>query len=127
MNWTDSLLITFLFTQDPYTVKLDVPVVSIDVTVLDSKDNLVSNLTKDDFLIYENGVPQIVKFFSPVSAPYHIFLLFDSSGSTRNNQSFMQTAAEKLIENLRPQDSIALGSFDDGFKLHLAWTTDRAK
>ena|SRR5947209_6513945 len=57
--------------QGPYTLKLDVPVVSIDVTVLDSKNNLINDLTRDDFLVYENAIPQGVRFFSPVSAPYN--------------------------------------------------------
>jgi len=113
--------------QDPYTLKLDVPVVSIDVTVLDGKDNLVNSLTKDDFLIYENGSPQDVRFFSSVSAPYNVFLLFDSSPSTRGNRNFMRSAVAGLFDNLRPQDSIAIGSFDRDFKVSLRWTTDRTK
>jgi Ca-activated chloride channel homolog len=127
MNWAATLLAAFSLLQDPYTLKLDVPVVSIDVTVLDGKDNLVNNLTKDDFLIYENGIPQEIRFFSPVSTPYHVFLLFDSSDSTRNNRDFMRNAAAKLIENLRPQDSIAVGSFADNFQLNLPWSTDHKK
>jgi Ca-activated chloride channel homolog len=127
MHWPRLLLPILLVIQDPYTLKLDVPVVSIDVTVVDSKDNLVNHLTQDDFLIYENGVRQTIRFFSPVSAPYNVFLLFDSSGSTRNNRDFMKDAVSKLVENLRPQDSIAMGSFDDDFKLHLGWSTDREK
>src|SRR5919109_2221235 len=127
MNWATVLLAAFPLLQAPYTLKLDVPVVSIDVTAVDGKDNLFNDLTKDDFLIYENGIPQEIRFFSPVSTPYHVFLLFDSSGSTLNNRDFMRNAAAKLIENLRPQDSIAVGSFADNFQLKLAWSTDHKK
>src|SRR5438128_4518070 len=102
--------------QGPYTLKLDVPVVSIDVTVLDSKNNLINDLTRDDFLVYESAIPQDVRFFSPVSAPYNVFLLFDSSGSTRTNRDSMGSAVAKLIANLRPQDSIAIASFGDDFR-----------
>jgi len=121
------LLTTLLLAQDPYTLKLDVPVVSVDVTVVDSNQNLVNRLTKDDFLVSENGKPQPVQFFSPVSAPYNVFLLFDSSGSTRGNRQFMQKAAEVLLENLRPQDRVALGSFDDNFRINSSWTIDRTQ
>jgi len=113
--------------DSPYTLKLDVPVVSVDVTVLDSRDNLINNLTKDDFQIYENGILQEIRFFSPVSTPYNVFLLFDSSDSTRQNRDFMREAAMKLIENLRERDSIAIGSFDDEFRVNLRWTLDRSK
>jgi VWFA-related protein len=127
MNRATILLAAFSLLQDPYNLKLDVPVVSINVTALDGKDNLVNNLNKNDFLIYENGVPQEIRFFSPVSTPYHVFLLFDSSGSTLNNRDFMRNAAAKLIDNLRPQDSIAVGSFADDFRLNLRWSTDHKK
>jgi Ca-activated chloride channel family protein len=113
--------------QDPYTLKIDVPIVSVDVAVSDSKGLLVNDLTKSDFQIYEDGASQEIRFFSPVSAPYNVFLLFDRSGSTRNKWRFMENAVIKFIENLRPQDKIALGSFDDKFDVHLRWSTDRAR
>src|SRR6267142_1844085 len=125
MNWPGILLVGLLLLQAPYTLKLDVPVVSIDVTVLDSKNDLINDLTRADFLVYENAIPQDIRFFSPVSAPYNVFLLFDSSGSTRTNRGFMGSAVAKLIGNLRPQDSIAIASFDDDFRLSLGWSTDR--
>lgn len=44
----------FLFAaQDHYTLKIDVPVVSVDVAVSDAKDSLVNDLTKSDFQIFE--------------------------------------------------------------------------
>jgi Ca-activated chloride channel homolog len=125
MSWTRLLLTAMLMAQDPSTLKLDVQVVSVDVTVVDSKGNLVNRLGKDDFLITENGIPQSIRFFSPVSTPYNIFLLFDSSGSTRGDRQFMVSAALALLDNLRPEDRVAFGSFDDGFRKHLSWTADR--
>ena len=113
--------------QDPYTLKIDVPVVSLDVVVSDDKGLLVNNLTKGDFQLFEDGAPQEIRFFSPVSAPYNVFLLFDRSGSTQKKWAFMQNAVVKFIENLRPQDRVALASFDNGYDVHLSWTTDRTK
>jgi len=127
MNWPGILVVGLLLLQAPYTLKLDVPVVYIDVTVLDSKNDLINDLTRADFLVYENAIPQDIRFFSPVSAPYNVFLLFDSSGSTRTNRGFMGSAVAKLIGNLRPQDSIAIASFDDDFRLSLGWSTDRTQ
>jgi len=113
--------------QGPYTLKLDVPVVSVDVTVTDVQGALVNDLTKDEFFVYEDGVLQPVQYFSPISAPYNVFLLFDSSDSTRENRDFMENAAAKLLENLRPQDSVAVGSFDDEFKVRSRWSVDKAR
>jgi hypothetical protein len=46
--------------QAPSTLKLDVQVVSVDVTVIDSKGNLVTRLGKDDLSIAENGISQSI-------------------------------------------------------------------
>ncbi len=122
------LLVTAsLFAQDPFTLKVDVPIVFVDVTVTDSKGVLVNNLSKADFEIDEDAVLQDIRFFSPVSAPYNVFLLFDRSASTKSKWPFMQKAVLRFIENLRPQDRIALGSFADDFDVHLHWTSDHAK
>ena len=125
MSWARLLWTAMLLAQDPSTLKLDVQVVSVDVTVVDSKGNLVNQLAKDDFLLSENGIPQSIAFFSPLSAPYNIFLLFDSSDSTRADHQFMVRAALALLDNLKPQDRLAFGSFDDRFRRHLSWTSDR--
>ena len=68
--------------QPDYTLKVDVPFAFVDVTVQDSGGNAINNLPQDAFDVYENGVRQQIRYFSPVSAPYDILLLFDRSGST---------------------------------------------
>src|SRR5271167_2323269 len=79
--------------QDPlYTLKVDVPVVSIDVSVTDEAGRTVNDLKPEDFEISEDGVSQHIEYFSPVSSPYNIFLLFDRSGSTEHLWPFMQRA-----------------------------------
>jgi len=50
----------------PYVEKIDVRVISIDVIVTDKKGNRVTGLTKDDFLIYENGIPKSISNFYEV-------------------------------------------------------------
>ncbi len=66
-----------LASQDTYTLKVDVPVVSIDVVVSNSDGSLINGLSKNDFQIAEDGIAQEIQFFSPVSAPYNALLLFD--------------------------------------------------
>jgi Ca-activated chloride channel homolog len=129
MSWISQFLVALyvVAAQDPYTLKVEVPVVSVDVTVTDAGDAMVNDLTKNDFQIFEDGVPQEIRFFSPVSAPYNVFLLFDRSGSTQFDWPFMQNAFVKFVEDLRPQDRVALGSFDDGYDVHVPWTGDHAK
>src|SRR5229473_8630027 len=47
----------------PYVEKLDVRVINVDVIVTDRKGNRVTGLTKDDFEIYQNGIPKAISNF----------------------------------------------------------------
>src|SRR5262245_25437557 len=97
--------------QVPYILKVDVPLVSVDITVRDAAGKPVNDLVSEDFEVYEDGVRQDIRNFSPVSTPYDVFLLFDRSGSTQHKWPFMQRAVASFIASLRPQDRIAIGSF----------------
>src|SRR5207237_6382440 len=113
--------------QPDYTLKADVPFAFVDVTVQDSGGNAINNLPQDAFDVYENGVRQQIRYFSPVSAPYDILLLFDRSGSTQDKWLLMQRAVAGFIANLRPQDRIAIATFDSELERQLNWTSDRQK
>src|SRR5215470_14748621 len=117
---------TTICAQEPlYTLKVDVPWVLLDVTVTDPTGRTVSDLKTDDFEILENGVPQQVRSFTPISTPYNVLLLFDRSGSTEHKWAFMERAAAGFIANLRPQDRIAMDSFDYEFEPVFRWTYRR--
>src|SRR6478752_10452482 len=82
-----------LLGQEPvYTLKVDVPWVTVDVTVTDHSGKTVSDMKVEDFQVFENGVPQEIHAFAPISAPYNVLLLFDRSGSTEHKWAFMQRA-----------------------------------
>src|SRR5690349_3703774 len=95
--WTLVSAATLLGQQPLYTLKVEVPWVNVDVSVTDSAGKNVSNLTLDDFQVYENGVRQKIDAFSPVSAPYNVLLLFDRSGSTEHKWQFMLRAVAGFI------------------------------
>ena len=110
-----------------YTLKVDVPFVFVDVTVQDTGGKAINNLAQNAFELFENGTRQDVRYFSPVSTPYNILLLFDRSGSTQDKWLLMQRAVAGFIANLRPQDRIAIETFDSDLQRQLAWTGDRQK
>jgi len=110
-----------------YILKVDVPFVSVDVTVQDPKGKPINDLSEDAFSVYENGVPQEIVSFLPVSTPYNILLLFDRSGSTQDKWLLMQRAVAGFIANLRPQDRIEIATFDYTVDVQLTWTNDRKK
>jgi VWFA-related protein len=117
---------TCIVAQGPlYTLKVDVPWVTVDVTVTDRGGKNVDNLTLNDFQIFENGVQQKIDAFAPATTPYNILLLFDRSGSTEHKWQFMLRAVAGFIENLRPEDRVAIDSFDFGFRPVIGWTHKR--
>jgi Ca-activated chloride channel family protein len=113
--------------QSVYTLKVDVPYVSLDVSVLDTAGRAVNDLKADDFELYEDGVRQEIRYFTPVSTPYSVLLLFDRSGSTQHKWPLMQRAVAGFIANLRQQDQLAIGTFDSELQMLTDWTGSREK
>lgn len=111
--------------QEPdYTLKVNVPLVTVDVTVEDANGNAVQNISRDAFELFEDGVPEDIRYFLPVSAPHDILLLFDRSGSTQGKWPLMQRAIAEFISALRPQDRVAIATFDYDVQLQQDWTAD---
>jgi Ca-activated chloride channel family protein len=112
--------------QEPnYTLKIDVPFISVDVTVSDASGEIISNLAPDAFELYENGIRQDIRYFASVSTAYNVLLLFDRSGSTQDKWPLMQRAVAAFIAGLRPQDRISIVAFDSDSKTLLPWTANR--
>ena len=116
-----SILPCLVQAQD-FTLKVDVPVVSLDVSVLDPAGQPVDGLNPNDFELLEDGVPQEILYFGSSRSPYSVYLLFDSSGSTRHKWSFMRQAAAGFLEFIKPEDRVSIGIFDQ--QLHTLSTWD---
>jgi len=66
--------------QDAPTMSVDVKVVTLPVTVRDKHGQLVRNLTRDDFVLEEDGHPQTIRYFSQkANLPLTLGLLVDTS------------------------------------------------
>ena len=95
------------------TFKVDVKLVNVYVTVTDQLGAPIGNLTKNDFSLSEDGVPQKISIFSKESQlPISIVLAVDTSSSTRKDIRLELEAARKFIHSIiRPQDAISLYAF----------------
>jgi VWFA-related protein len=87
----------------------DVKVVNLFATVRDKKDQIVRDLTKDDFILDEDGHPQNIRYFSQESnLPLTVGLLVDTSGSTRRVLPDERNASEAFLRQvLRPEKDLA--------------------
>lgn len=108
------LLSGVLIAQDAEpTLKVDVDIVNILFNVRDKSKNLVGNLTKDDFTIFEDGKQQTVKYFNrETDLPLTIGLLIDVSASQMNLIDIERNAADQFFGSvIRPKDLAFLISF----------------
>ena len=113
-----------------YSLKIEVPEVTVDVGVLLQKTGqFVPGLKPANFKVYENGVEQKVTGFKRVEAPITALLLCEFSSSFNYYNYYflrdMQTAAWTFAEQLRPQDYVALMTFDMRTQIWLDFTQDK--
>ena len=85
-------------------VRVDTNLVTVPVAVMDRGGKFITDLRREDFRVYENGVEQEVAFFAPVEEPFTVVLLLDTSPSTSFKLKDIQNAAIAFIDQLRPED-----------------------
>ena len=103
--------------------------VRLPITVTDKKGQFVGGLTKDDFIVLEDKVPQAIETFSDdlaLTTPLYIAVLMDTSPSTAGKLKFQQESAMNFIQTVvKPRkDRVLFGTFDDEITL-LQDFTDR--
>jgi VWFA-related protein len=105
---------------DPNRILLDVTRVNVLFTVTDRKGRFITDLTKDDFQVFEKKKEQnIVQFTAESDLPLRLALLIDTSNSIRDRFKFEQEAAVEFINStVRPrEDKAMLVSFDSATEL----------
>jgi Ca-activated chloride channel family protein len=89
-----------------------VDIVSLNVTVTDPAQKYVTDLTQDDFQVYEDGIKQDVTVFNRTNLPIALALLVDTSASMENKLPIAQEAAVGFSRRLRTQDLAEIIDFD---------------
>lgn len=101
--------------QSNTTFSADVKVVNLLATVRDKQGQIVRNLSKEDFLLDEDGRPQTIGYFSrETDLPLTLGLLVDTSGSQRRVLPDERSASFHFFEQvLRPdKDLVFVIHFD---------------
>jgi VWFA-related protein len=104
-----------LLTQDPKDeqVKLSASLVQVPATVTDRSGKFVSDLSKNDFSLAEDGKKQDISFFAAVKQPFSAVLVLDTSNSTQDRLRVIQNAAVDFTKQLRTGDRIMALAFDN--------------
>ena len=104
--------------QDPQgSERINIRRVRLPITVTDKKGNFVPGLTKNDFTILEDKVPQTIETFSDdlsEKTPLYVAVLMDTSPSTAGKLKFQQESAMNFIQTVvkARKDRVLFGTFD---------------
>src|SRR5580693_9172909 len=119
-----------LLGEDPETtLKVDVKLVNVFVTVTDSRGAPVANLQKENFVLKEDGKEQKIAIFDKESAlPLSIVLAVDTSLSTRKDLPLELSSAKKFAHTiLRAQDGLAVYKFSETVSQMVGFTNELKK
>jgi Ca-activated chloride channel family protein len=116
--------------NDDNTITVQVNLVNLLFTVADRKGKFVTNLSKDDFRVFEDDKLQsITSFSSETNLPLTIALLVDTSGSIRDKLRFEEEAAIEFFYSTlqRGKDRGLVIIFDSAVELIQDFTDDPEK
>lgn len=99
--------------QEAPNISVKVKVVNVLATVRDKHGNIIRNLTKDDFVLDEDGHPQVIKYYlQEDNLPLTLGLLVDTSGSQRRVIGDERTASYTFLDHVLRED------MDKAFLIH---------
>lgn len=147
LNWNPGSAVPGAYAQseDGFKLRVDVELVTVEVSALDRDGNPVRNLKREDFELYEDGKKQEIISFDEVNAETEIsslgaspidestgrqgktiLILFIDSTLGKQNVKASRDSAEKFVrEHMRPQDLIAVGSYDHVMRILQNFTNDQ--
>ena len=104
--------------EDP-RIRVDVSLVNVSFTARDRAGTLVSNLTKDDVEVFDDGVPQAISFFArSADLPLSLGLVVDASGSQEHSIRRHQHDLEVFLKSvLQPRDKAFVLCFGNHLRL----------
>jgi Ca-activated chloride channel homolog len=96
-----------------FVFKKQVEEVVLHATVYDQGRNLVTGLSRSDFSVFENGIPQTITSFRREDVPVALGIVVDNSGSMRDKRDKVEQAVLNLIRASNPQDQIFVVNFGE--------------
>jgi Ca-activated chloride channel family protein len=98
------------------TFRTGTEIVSLGVTISDKKSNFLTDLTRDDLEVFEDGKKQTIEYFArgdqDAAPELHVGLLFDTSGSMDADIKLSRSAAVRFLNTLSDAKDITLVDFD---------------
>ena len=113
--------------QEPTTViKVQVRLVEVYASIHDKKGHFVDGLSRENFEVFEDGKPQPIAAFDSTSQSLSCAILLDTTGSMSEALPRVKNSIVKLIDELGPEDSVAIYTFDQRLVIRQDFTTDKS-
>jgi VWFA-related protein len=112
----------------PFTLSVAVEEILLNVSVEDPAGRQITDLTKEDFQILQDGAPQEIKYFGHENVPISVVLLIDISGSMEGSPLVeAKVAALAFLDESRPNDAVSLVAFNDKVDVVCPFTSEMLK
>ncbi|MGH9648932.1 MAG: VWA domain-containing protein [Terriglobales bacterium] len=95
-----------------YSMRVDVPLVNVDVMVMAKNGVFIPGLKKENFRVLEDGVPQKVTSFSQTEAPITAVLVVEFASINYQFTYDALNASYTFANSLKPNDWVAVVSYD---------------
>lgn len=110
------------------TLTVNTPLVDVDVGVLLEKTHqFVPNLQKNNFEVFENGVPQKITHFAQIKAPITAVLLLEFAETNYDFIYDMKNAAYTFTADMQPGDEVAVVTYDMHTHILTDFTQDKQR
>ena len=113
--------------DDGSVIRVDTRLVVLHCAVLDGNGKLITNLTQQQFKVYENKVEQPVKVFRREDIPVSLGLVIDNSGSMSGKRKRVEAATIELVKASNPDDEVMIVNFNDEAYRDVEFTSDLKK
>jgi VWFA-related protein len=112
-----------------FRFRTGVALINVTATVTDSSGRFVRGLRQEDFVVYEDDVPQTITHFSADRVPVSLGIVLDTSGSMAGERfAHAQRALDRFLYDLLDSaDEVFLARFSSDVAIEQGWTTDRAQ
>jgi len=110
--------------QQAPTFRTEARLVVLHATVKNSRGELVTNLSRDRFAVFEDGKRQQIALFRNDDVPVSIGLLIDNSGSMRTKRAKVEAAALTFVRASNPRDEVFVINFADKVHVDVPMTND---
>src|SRR5579863_7885608 len=100
-----------------YSIKKDVNLVVLHVSVVNDRGQFVPGLKENDFHVLEDKADQKIAVFSQEDLPVSMGLVIDNSGSMRDKRPEVNAAALTLVKTSNAADEAFVVNFNDDYYL----------